>query len=122
MSQLERYNLALAAIATMAVVTFLIRAGGFWMMGRVRLTARLRRMLEALPGSIVIAVVLPIATNSGTAAVIAVSAAIAAMIACRNTLLGVIVGVAAAAMARTETAEEVIHSLWQGAQALLSAQ
>ena len=100
MSGPETFDLALAAIAVMAAVTFLIRAGGFWLMGHVRLTTRVRRMLEALPGSIVVAVVLPIAVKIGTAAVLAVAAAIVAMFAWRNTLLGVVVGVTVAALAR----------------------
>lgn len=100
MSRPETFEFALAAIAVMAVVTFLIRAGGFWMMGHVRVTPRVRRMLEALPGSIVAAVVLPIAAKSGSAAVLAVAFAVVAMIVWRNTLLGVILGVAVAALAR----------------------
>jgi uncharacterized membrane protein len=93
-------SFALPAIAVMAAVTLVIRVGGFWMMGRVPLTARVQRMLEALPGSIVAAVVLPIAVKSGTPAVLAVAAALAAMIAWRNTLLGVILGVAITVLAR----------------------
>jgi uncharacterized membrane protein len=100
MSNPDTFDLSLVAIAIMAVVTFLIRIGGFWMMGYVQLTPRVRGMLEALPGSVVAAVVLPIAVKNGTAAVLAVAMAIAAMIASRNTLLGVILGVAIAALAR----------------------
>jgi uncharacterized membrane protein len=37
-----------AAIAAMAVATYAMRAGGFWLMGHVPLTPRLRRILEAL--------------------------------------------------------------------------
>ena len=50
----------LAAILTMAAATYAMRAGGFWLMGHVPLTARVRRMLEALPGSVVVATVLPL--------------------------------------------------------------
>jgi hypothetical protein len=49
-----------AAIAAMAVATYAMRAGGFWLMGKVQPSARLRRMLDALPGSVVAATVLPI--------------------------------------------------------------
>ncbi|MCC7347743.1 MAG: AzlD domain-containing protein, partial [Variibacter sp.] len=44
----------------MAAVSHAIRLGGFWVMARVPLTPRLRRMLDALPGSVVAATVLPI--------------------------------------------------------------
>lgn len=97
----EPIGLVPAAIAVMAATTLLIRAGGFWLMGHVPPTTRVRRMLEALPGSIVAAVVLPIAAKSGTAAILAVSAAVMVMIAWRSALLGVVAGIAAAALARS---------------------
>jgi branched chain amino acid efflux pump len=70
-------------------------------MGHVRLTTRVRRMLEALPGSIVAAAVLPIAARNGTAAILAVAAAAITMMACRSSLLAVVVGIAVAALARS---------------------
>jgi uncharacterized membrane protein len=93
-------NDGVLAIAIMAGITFLIRAGGFWLMGCVQLTERLRRMLEALPGSIVAAVVLPIAAKSGAAGMLSVAAAVAGVLLSGSTLLGVTVGIAAAALAR----------------------
>lgn len=45
------------AILAMAVVTYAIRAGGFWLMGYVPLTRRVRSILNALPGSVVVAVI-----------------------------------------------------------------
>ena len=47
----------LAAILVMAVATYAMRAGGFWLMAFVPLTPRLRRMIEALAGSVVVAAV-----------------------------------------------------------------
>ncbi len=44
-----------AAILAMAVATYAMRATGFWLMARVPVTPRLRRMLDALPGSVVVA-------------------------------------------------------------------
>lgn len=93
--------LILAAIAVMAITTVLMRAGGFWLMGRVPLTSRVRRMLEALPGSIVAAIVVPIVAKIGPAALLAVVAAAAVMVLRRNELLAVAVGVAAAVAARS---------------------
>ena len=57
----------LIAIAAMAVATYPMRVGGFWLMGHVPLTPRLRRMLEALPGTVVVATVLPILVREGVA-------------------------------------------------------
>ena len=45
----------LAAIAAMAVATYAMRAGGFWMMQHVPPSPRLRKMLNALPGSVIVA-------------------------------------------------------------------
>jgi uncharacterized membrane protein len=93
--------LILVAIVVMAITTVLMRAGGFWLMGRVPLTSRVRRMLEALPGSIVAAIVVPIVAKIGPAALLAVVAAAAVMVFRRNELLAVAVGVAAAVVARS---------------------
>jgi uncharacterized membrane protein len=90
----------LAAIVAMAVATYAMRAGGFWLMGHVPLTRRVRRMLEALPGSVVVATVLPIIVRDGLAAALAISAAGAVMLIGRNDLLAVITGMAVAAAAR----------------------
>jgi Branched-chain amino acid transport protein (AzlD) len=50
MTATELLDPALVAIAVMAAATFVIRAGGFWLMGRVRLTTRVRRILEHRDG------------------------------------------------------------------------
>ncbi|MBK5959286.1 branched-chain amino acid ABC transporter [Rhodoplanes elegans] len=88
------------AIAAMALVTYAMRAGGFWMMGRVPLTPRVQRMLAALPGSIVAATVLPIVVNGGPLAAAAVGAGVLTMWIARNDFLAVMVGMAVAAAAR----------------------
>ena len=86
--------LALAAIAAMAITVFAMRAGGFWLMGRVPLTARVRRMLEALPGSIVAAIVLPLVERIGPTALLAVAVAALVMVVRRNEMLAVAAGMA----------------------------
>jgi branched chain amino acid efflux pump len=89
-----------AAIAAMAVATYAMRAGGFWLMGKVQPSTRLRRMLDALPGSVVAATVLPIIAREGLVAVVAIAAAGTMMLVRRNDLLAVVTGMAVAAMAR----------------------
>lgn len=69
----------LTAILAMAVATYAMRAGGFWLMGHVPLTRRVRKMLEALPGSVVVATVLPIIARDGLAAALAIGAAVRAV-------------------------------------------
>ena len=88
------------AILAMAAATYAMRAGGFWLMSHVTLTARLRRMLETLPGSVVVATILPIAVREGPAAMLAVAAAGLAMLVRRSDLLAVVTGMAVAAAAR----------------------
>ena len=90
----------LAAIFAMAVATYAMRAGGFWLIGHVQLTVRSRRMLEALPGSVVVATVLPIIARDGLAATLAIAAAGTMMLVRRNDLLAVVTGMAVAVMAR----------------------
>jgi uncharacterized membrane protein len=90
----------LTAIVAMAIATYAMRAGGFWLMQHVPLTPRVRRMLEALPGSVVVATVLPIAMREGPVAALAIAAACAVMLLRRNDLLAVVTGMAVAAAAR----------------------
>jgi uncharacterized membrane protein len=85
------------AILAMAVATYAMRATGFWLMERVSLTPRLRRMLEALPGSVVVAAVLPLVVREGLVAVLAIAAAGVVMLVRRNDLLAVLTGMAVAA-------------------------
>jgi len=100
MSAPEPLSVSLLAIVALAIATVLMRSVGFWLMAHVPLTARVRRMLEALPGAIVAAIVLPIIAKSGPVAVIAIIAAAAAMILRRNAFLAVAAGMVAAALAR----------------------
>ena len=90
----------LAAILAMALATYAMRAGGFWLMGNVPPSPRLKRMLEALPGSVVAATVLPIVVRDGMAAMLAIAAAGAVMLVRRNDLLAVVTGMAVAALVR----------------------
>ena len=88
------------AIAAMAAVNFAIRAGGFFLMGYVPLTPRVRSVLNALPGAVVMAIVLPLMVRGGLPASIAVLLAIVIMAWRRNDLLAVVCGMAAAALYR----------------------
>jgi len=89
-----------AAILVMAVVTYAMRAGGFWLMAFVPVTPRLRRMIEALPGSVVVAAVLPFIVREGPIAALAIAVADAVVLATRKDLLAVLAGMAVAAAAR----------------------
>jgi uncharacterized membrane protein len=88
------------AIAAMAVATYLCRAAGVVLMSRVRLTPAVERALRALPGSIVVATVLPIVIKAGAAAILGLAAALVAMSFARNELLALLVGLLAVSAAR----------------------
>lgn len=90
----------MVAFAVMTAVTVAVRLGGFWLMGYVTVTPRVRRMLDALPGSIIVAAALPVAVNGGPVVMFAIFAAVAATILFRNDFIAVIVGMAVAALAR----------------------
>jgi uncharacterized membrane protein len=91
---------ALAAIAAMALATHFIRFAGYALMARVPVTPRLQRMLDALPGSVVAATVLPIVVRSGGPAMLGIAIVMAIMIWRRNEFLAVCTGVGAVALAR----------------------
>jgi uncharacterized membrane protein len=99
MSDLVRMDVMIA-FAVMTAVTVASRLGGFWLMGYVEITPRVRRMLDALPGSIIVAAALPVVVNGGTVAILAIAAAMAITIIRRNELVAVITGMAVAALAR----------------------
>jgi uncharacterized membrane protein len=88
------------AIAAMAAATYPMRVGGYWLMAHVPLTPRVRRMLEALPGAVVVATVLPILAREGAPAAIGIAAALVSTLIRRNDFVALIAGVAAAALAR----------------------
>ena len=88
------------AILAMALVTYPMRAGGYWLMGHVPLTPRLRRILEALPGTVVVATVLPLLFREGIAAGAAIAAALLVTLIRRNDFIALIAGVGAAAAVR----------------------
>jgi uncharacterized membrane protein len=98
--QNDAFDLGLVAILVMAGATYLMRIGGFWLMAHVPLTARVRRMLSALPGSIIAAIVLPLIAKSGAVAAIAIAAAAAVMILRRNEMLAIAAAVTLAALGR----------------------
>lgn len=101
MSVFEPLDAAWLALLAMGVTTFLMRAGGYWLMAHVPLTPRVRRMLEALPGALVVAIVLPVAVKGGVTAFLAIAAAAAMMALRHNGFLAVVTGLIVAAVARS---------------------
>jgi uncharacterized membrane protein len=87
-------------IAVMTVVVYLSRAGGYWLIGRIKIGPRLRKMLDALPGAIIAATIAPLLLHGGVSALCAVVAAVIVMIFVRKDFAAVAAGLAVAAFVR----------------------
>ena len=85
----------MAGILAMAFATYVTRVAGFWLMGHVTLTLRVRRMLEIFPGAIVVATVVPLTVKAGMPGLIAVGVTLASMLIRRNEFLAVALGLTA---------------------------
>ncbi|HWV51470.1 AzlD domain-containing protein [Pseudorhodoplanes sp.] len=83
-----------AIIAAMAAVTVFTRLAGYWMMGRVTLTPRVMRMLDALPGSVVAALIMPVVLKEGASAAVAMIAVALLVIWLRNEFVALACGIA----------------------------
>lgn len=91
---------AYAAIAAMAAATALMRFGGYWLMATVPLTRRVRRMLDALPGCVIAATIVPVVVSNGFPAALGVGVVAALIMWWRNEFLAAFAGLAAVALAR----------------------
>jgi uncharacterized membrane protein len=90
----------LGGIAAMALATYFTRVIGFWLMGQVPMTLRMRRMLETLPGAILVATIMPLMLRAGIPGVIGISATLAGMFLRRNEFLAVALGMVSVSLAR----------------------
>ena len=91
---------ALIGIVAMAAATLLTRVAGYWLMGHIPMTRRVRRCLEILPGAIMAATIVPIVAKVGPVALIAVIVAAGSMMVRRNEFIAVGLALAAASLAR----------------------
>ncbi|MDY7075897.1 MAG: AzlD domain-containing protein [Chloroflexota bacterium] len=64
------------AILGMALVTYATRAGGLWLMGRVKPSPRVERWLRHIPGAVLISIVAPIVAASDPAELLAMLATV----------------------------------------------
>jgi uncharacterized membrane protein len=88
------------AIAAMALATFLCRIAGALVMSRIRITPRVSRGLRALPGSIVLATIGPVALDQGWAAVVSLAATTVAMALTRREVIGLAAGLGTLSLIR----------------------
>lgn len=93
-------NADLAVLALLAVLTFLCRIGGFAAMHYIPFTPPVRRGLEALPGSVMAAVIVPGILGSGLPGLIGVVTALITMATIKKDLFAMVFGCAAVALCR----------------------
>ncbi|MBS0247648.1 MAG: AzlD domain-containing protein [Proteobacteria bacterium] len=86
-------------LGLMAIVVYVTRIAGYWLIGRLVIGPRLRRMLDALPGAIIAATVAPALVQGGLRAALAMAATAGVMIVIRKDFFAVLAGVAVAAAA-----------------------
>ena len=99
MNTLSPWGAALAILGMM-LVTYLCRASGVVLMSRVRITPRVERALRALPGSIVVATILPLAVDGGAPALLGLGATVLVMSLAGIELVAIAAGLACVALLR----------------------
>ncbi len=85
---------SLLAILLMGLVTYAMRAGGYWFMGRVTLSPRMLAVLSYLPGAVLTALVVPAVLEEGIAGIVALAATALVMWRWGNLLVALVAGVA----------------------------
>ncbi|CTQ61112.1 MAG: AzlD domain-containing protein [Roseibium album] len=93
-------TMVLFAILGMATVTYALRAGGYWVMGRVTVTPKIRRGLEALPGAIIVSTILPIILQGGLVVGLCIIVAAAVQLRLKKEYVAVFAAAAVAAALR----------------------
>ncbi len=86
---------SLVTIIGMALATYLARASGLWLMGRMSLTPQVERWLRHIPGAILVAIVAPATLTSGPAEALATLAVIITIARTGNLFLAMTAGVGA---------------------------
>lgn len=93
-------GVALLAILGMAMVTYLTRAGGLWLMSRVPLSRTAGSFLRHLSGSVLVALVVPGLATGDLATRCGIAASLMAMVWSRRGLVAMACGVVTAAVVR----------------------
>jgi uncharacterized membrane protein len=86
-------------ILAMTLVVYICRASGYWLVGRVTIGPRMRRLMDALPGAIICSTVAPVLVQGGLRAVLAVGAAVLTMALLKRDVYAVAASIIVAAAA-----------------------
>lgn len=87
-------------IVLMAIVTLATRWGGVYLMAFVPLGPRVRRFIQAMSSSVLVALIAPMAMNGDTGARLALLTTAVAMLVFKRPLLAIASGILMAALAR----------------------
>ena len=87
-------------ILGMAIVTYATRAGGLWLIGRVRSSPLIKRWLCHIPGAVLVSIVAPIVAAGDPSELLAVLITVVVGVRTGNVLLTTLVGVAVVWMVR----------------------
>lgn len=91
---------AIAAIVIMALVTYLTRAGGVFIMSRVPIGPGVERFINAMAGSVLVAVITPMAVHGDWGARLALVATLVVMLLLQKPLPAITAGIVTAALWR----------------------
>lgn len=83
----------LLTLLGMALIAYMTRAGGFWLMSRVAPSPMVERWLQRIPGAVLVAVVAPTLFPPSPAQVLAAVSTILTAIYTKNVLLAMLVGI-----------------------------
>ena len=84
----------------MALVTLLTRWGGVWVMSFIPINHRVKRFIQAMSGSVLVAIIAPIALNGDLGARLALATTAVLMVLCKKPLPAIACGIGAAALVR----------------------
>ncbi|WP_045211297.1 AzlD family protein [Desulfonatronovibrio magnus] len=87
-------------IFAMALVTYITRSGGLFIVSRISPSPRVRAFLQHMPSSILVAIIIPTLAGKGPSELLAAAAAALAAILTRNLIVSIISGLLAVSILR----------------------
>jgi uncharacterized membrane protein len=90
----------IAVIVAMSLSTYVLKAGGFWLVGRIDRSPRIEATLRVLPGAVVVSLLVAALAGLGLPGWLAAVAVVAVAVRTDTTLLPLVVGVGAVAVLR----------------------
>ena len=96
-------DMSLLVILAAAMVTYVLRFGGLMLAGRLPKRGRFKRFMDALPGTILLSLIIPAALNGGPWSWLATGCTALCSIKTGNVFFSMMLGVAIVAFGRAIT-------------------